>query len=150
MQTSMPTASKLFAAVAFTIVAFFAANVAVPHLPPGTVIGAFIPISALIGLVGGWRVMGPEAGHGWYLAATSGIKTIAIIVMLAMLIFSTERMLTNAFRRAYDGPMDAVVGIVAVAIDYGAVLLKPDVFAILLIGGILSGILSDWAARRWK
>ena len=150
MNTNMPTAAKLFAAFAFTVVGFFAANVAIPHLPPGTVLGAFVPISALVGLVGGWRVLGPEAGHGWYLGAVSGIKTSALVVLGALFIFSTERMLTNAFRRAYDGPMDAVIGIFAVAIEYGTVLLKPDVLAVLIVGGVLSGVLSDWAARNWK
>ena len=149
-QTNMPTAARLFAAFAFTVVGFFSANVAIPHLPPGTVLGAFVPISALIGLVGGWRVLGPEAGQGLYMAAMSGIKTTAIVVALALFIFSTERMLTNAFRRAYDGPMEAVVGIVSIAIDYGTVLLKPEVLAVLIGGGVLAGILSDWAARRWK
>ena len=72
------------------------------------------------------------------------------MVLGALLIFSTERMLTNAFRRAYDGPMDAVVGIFAVAIEYGSVLIKPEVIAVLVLGGVLAGLLSDWAARNWR
>jgi hypothetical protein len=150
MQTNMPTASRLFAAAAFTIVGFMAANVAVPHLPEGTVIGAFIPISALIGLVGGWRILGRETGKGMYNSALSGLKTTALVLLLATFIFATERMLTNAFRRAYDGPMEAVIGIISSGLEYGQVLLNPDLAFVLVAGGVLSGLLAEWAANRWK
>lgn len=150
MPTPMPTAAKLFAALAFTAVGFFGANVAIPHLPEGSQIGAFVPISALVGLVGGWRIMGPEAGQGPFMALSSGLKTTALIVLAALFVFSLERMLVNAFRRAYDGPVDAIVDIIAIGIDYGEILLKPDVFGVLILGGIFAGLLSDWAARRWR
>jgi hypothetical protein len=145
----MPTAAKLFAAFGFLAVGFFAAQVVMPHLSDGTQFGAFVPISALIGLVCGWRVMGPTVRKGDYAAAASGIKTSVIMVLVALFIFSTYRMLENAFRRQYDGPMDAVVGIVAIGIDYGRVLGQIDVLSVLLLGGALAGLLSEWAARRW-
>ncbi|MGB7322166.1 MAG: TrgA family protein, partial [Albidovulum sp.] len=89
----MPTASKLFAAFAFALLAFFAAEVFKPHMPEGTQFGYFSFVSALIGLVAGWRVMGPEAGQGNWMAVNSGIKTSACTVGLALLIFSTYEML---------------------------------------------------------
>jgi DNA-directed RNA polymerase subunit E'/Rpb7 len=146
----MPTAAKLFAAFAFTFVAFFTAQMVMPYMPDGTQFGAFVPISMIIGLVAGWRVMGPAVGKGNYAAAGSGMKTSLVLTLFALFVFSTYQMVENALRKQYDGPMDAVVGIVAIAIEWGALLIKPDVLTVLLIGGALGGLLSEWADRRWS
>lgn len=146
----MPTAAKLFAAVAFTLVGFFAAEIFKPHMPEGTQFGFFSQISALIGLVCGWRVLGREAGRGWWESANSGMKTVVAMVVLALVIFSIEEMLVMAFRRSYDSPMEAIVGTIAIGVDLVQKLLVPDVLIVLFAGGILSGLLAEWAARRWR
>ncbi|MBC7141843.1 MAG: TrgA family protein [Rhodobacteraceae bacterium] len=146
----MPTAAKLFAAFAFAVVAFFTAEIFKPHMPEGTKFGYFSFVSALIGFVGGWRVMGPEAGHGNWQAVNSGLKTSAVMVGLALIIFSTYEMFLLAFRPAYKGPMEAIVGIFELAIDFLLRMIAWDVIAVLIVGGALAGLLSEWAARRWK
>ena len=146
----MPTASKLFAALAFALLAFFAAEILKPHLPEGTQFGNFSFYCALIGLVAGWRVMGPAAGRGWWAAANAGVRTAATTLAIALLIFSIYQMLVLAFRRSYDGPMEAVVGIFSVGVDYFMHVLQWDVLAVLAVGGGLAGMMSEWASRRWK
>lgn len=146
----MPTAAKLFAAFAFALLAFFAAEIVKPHMPDGTQFGNFSFYSALIGLVAGWRVMGPAAGRGWWEAVNAGIRTAAVTVAIALLIFSIYQMLVLAFRRSYDGPMEAIVGIFGVGVDYAMQILAWDVIAVLAVGGALAGLLSEWAAKRWK
>lgn len=147
----MPTAAKLFAAFAFAAVAFFAAEVFKPHMPEGTQFGYFSFVSALIGLVCGWRIMGPEAGKGNWMAINSGLKTAVCAVLLALAVFSTYEMLNLAFKPAYKGPMEAVVGIFDLAVEYfTSVALAWDVLIVLLVGGALAGLMSEWAARRWR
>lgn len=146
----MPTAAKLFAALAFAVLAFFAAEILKPHMPEGTQFGNFSFYCALIGLVSGWRVMGPAAGRGWREAMNAGVGTAAVMVAIALLIFSIYQMLVLAFRRTYDGPMEAIVGIFGVGVGYVMELLAWDVLAVLVVGGALAGMLSEWAARRWK
>jgi hypothetical protein len=146
----MPTAAKLFAAFAFAVLAFFAAEVFKPYMEEGTQFGYFSLVSALIGLVSGWRIMGPEAGRGNWMAVSSGLKTSACTVLLALAIFSIEEMLVLAFRPAYDGPMEAVVGAVGLAVDFAGRMIAWDFLAVVLIGGALAGLLSEWAARRWR
>lgn len=146
----MPTAAKLFAGFAFAVLAFFAAEIFKPHMPAGTQFGYFSFVAPLIGLVAGWRVMGPEAGRGNWRAVNSGVKTAAVMVGLALLIFSTYEMFLRAFRPEYKGPMEAVVAIFAIGVDYLSALLAWDVIAVLVVGGALAGLLSEWAARRWK
>ncbi|MFN0113047.1 MAG: TrgA family protein [Paracoccaceae bacterium] len=145
----MPTAAKLFAALSFLLVCFFAAEITKPHLPEGTVFGWFSEVSALIGLLFGWRVMGPTVGRGYYAAGSAGIRTSALSVLMALFLFSSENMLVQAFRRAYDGPTEAVIGILKVALDYAQMLLKPDVAAVLILGGAGAGLVAEWASRRW-
>lgn len=146
----MPTAAKLFAGFAFAVLAFFTAEVFKPHMPEGTQFGSFSFVSALIGLVAGWRVMGPEAGRGNGAAVNSGIKTSAVMVGLAVVIFSTYEMFLRAFRPEYKGPMEAIVAIFEIGVDYLHAMLAWDVVVLLVAGGALAGLLSEWAARRWK
>ncbi|MDH5529367.1 MAG: TrgA family protein [Paracoccaceae bacterium] len=146
----MPTAAKLFAAFAFAVLAFFAAEVFKPYMDEGTQFGAFSIVSGLVGLVCGWRIMGPEAGQGNWMAVSSGLKTSACTVGLALVIFSIEEMLVLAFRRAYDGPMEAVVGAIGLGVDFVLRMLQWDFLAVIIIGGALGGLLSEWAARRWR
>lgn len=146
----MPTAAKLFAAVAFTLVGFLAAEIFKPHMPEGTQFGFFSQISALIGLVCGWRVIGREAGHGWWESANAGMKTIVAMLALALLVFSIEEMLVQAFRRSYDSPMEAVIGTISLGVDFVQKLFVPDVLITLFAGGILGGLLAEWASRRWR
>jgi len=146
----MPTAAKLFAALAFTLVGFFTAEVIKPHMPPDTQFGAFSEISALIGLVAGWRFLGPEAGHGMMKTANAGLKAGLVMVLLGLVIFSVEEMLVLSFRRTYHGPMEAIVGAVKLAVDFILMMFKPDVLAVVLGGSMLAGCLCEWAARRWR
>jgi hypothetical protein len=146
----MPTAPKLFAAFALAAVAFFTAEVIKGHLPPGTQFGAFSQISAIIGLLCGWRVLGPDAGRGMWSSANAGLKAAIVAFVLGLFIFSTEEMLVLAFRRSYHGPMEAVIGIISLAVDFVQQSFAPDVIIVLLGGGALAGCLSEWAARRWR
>lgn len=146
----MPTAAKLFAAFAFAMLAFFTAEVYKPHMPEGTQFGYFSFVSMLIGLVAGWRVMGPQAGKGNWMAVNSGIKTAAVMVVFALVIFSIYEMLLQAFRPLYDGPMEAIMGAVGLAVDFFVNLLAWDVLLLLVVGGALGGLLTEWAQRRWK
>ncbi|MCB2137144.1 MAG: TrgA family protein, partial [Rhodobacteraceae bacterium] len=144
----MPTAAKLFAAFAFAVLAFFAAEIFKPYMPEGTQFGSFSVVSALIGLVSGWRIMGPDAGQGNWMAVSSGLKTSACMIGLALIVFSIEEMLVLAFRRTYDGPMEAIVGAVGLGVDFVLRMIEWDFLFVILAGGALAGLLSEWAARR--
>lgn len=146
----MPTAAKLFAAFGFALVAFFTAEVFKPHMPEGTEFGLLSPVSALLGAFCGWKVMGPAVGHGYIESFNGGLKTSLILTLLALFVFSTEEMLVKAFQRDYKSPMEAVVGIVQLALEFIQKMFVLDVLIVLLLGGALAGMLSEWAARRWR
>lgn len=150
MYSRMPTAAKLFAAAAFAAVGFFTAEVFKPHMPEGTQFGYFSYVSALIGLVSGWRVLGPEAGRGMWLSANAGLRAAVAALVLALIIFSTEEMIVLAFRKSYHGPLEAIIGAIGLGVDFVQRMFVPDVLLVLFGGGALAGCLSEWAARRWR
>lgn len=146
----MPTASKLFAAFGFALVSFFTAEIFKAHMPEGTQFGAFSIVCAIIGIVSGWRYLGPETGGGWWESANAGMRTAIAAVAIALVIFSTYEMLIQSYRRTYDTPIDAILGAIAIGVEYVQRLVAPDVLVALFGGGIMAGLLSEWAARRWR
>jgi len=146
----VPTAAKLFAGFALAAVCFLTAQLIRPYLPPGTQAGSFAPISALIGLFSGWRVVGPDTGKGSLSSFLAGLRGAVFAALVAVIIFAVIEMARLSWRGTYDGPFQAVLGIVDLAVGYVPVLFKPDVAATLLIGAGLSGVFAEWAARRWR
>ena len=146
----MPTAAKLFAAVAFAIVAWLSANASIPGLPEGTRIGMFREITAAIGVIVGWRVMGRLTGGGYTTSMGLGVRTSATIVFWVVLGFAIYEMVRLSLKKRYDGPMEALVSVFGIMIEYGKALGDVQVLAILLIGGMIGGFLAEFAGRRWR
>ena len=146
----MPTAAKLTAAVAFALLAFIAADTFVKHLPEGTALGFFREITAAIGFVVGWIVMGALAGHGYREAIGHGIRTSITVVFWALLGFSIYFMIQKSMHMMYDGPMEAVLGIFDLMLEYGKKLVALDMAVVLFGGGALAGLVTEWAGKRWS
>lgn len=146
----MPTAAKLISAVAFALVGWFAAQAYIPGLPEGTQTRNFPEITAALGLVIGWLVMGKAVGKGYWQALGSGLRTSVTIVFWALVGFSIYDMVVESTKMRYDGPMEAVVATFGIMIEYGALLARQDVILVLAIGGILGGLLAEAVNRRWR
>lgn len=146
----MPTAARLVAAIIFAGVAFLAANVYVPLLPAGTQTGWFAAVSAGFGAVVGWMVMGALAGRGTTAAMGYGVRTSVTIVFWVGLFLSIREMILRSMNLRYDGPMEAVIGTFDIAIDYGRLMVDPQLLAVLGLGGLLGGLVTEFASRRWR
>lgn len=146
----MPTAAKLIAAVGFAILGYVAAELVKAHMPEGTQFGLFSLVCAGIGLLCGWLVMGDLVGEGWVRASGFGIRVSVTLVFWALLFFAIYEMVRRATKMRYDGVTEAITAVFAIGLEYGRILLAPDVLAALLIGGAAIGILTESAARRWR
>jgi len=146
----MPTASKLVSAVAYALLGFLAAQTFVKYLPDGTPLGYFREITAAIGFIVGWLVMGKLTRKGYREAINSGLVTAMLLVFWALLAFSLYFMLRKSMRMMYDGPMEAVLGVFQLMFDYGKMLLVPDMLGVILMGGIVAGLVCEWAGKRWS
>lgn len=146
----MPTAAKLFAALAFFATGYLAAEAFKPGMPEGTPFGHFSLIVAGIGALTGWMVMGGLAGRGYGAAAGFGLRTSITIAFWALLLFSTWQMIGLSIKMRYDGPMDALIGVFELMFENGKLVLAPPVLVALGAGGILGGWLAEWAGRTWR
>ncbi|MGO4909833.1 TrgA family protein [Pseudorhodobacter sp. W20_MBD10_FR17] len=146
----MPTISKLIAAIWFGAVAFMAAQAFKLGMPEGTQYAQFNAICIVIGVISGWRVMGGLVGLGYQRAVGSGIRTSVTFTAWALLICSIVLMVRKAYRMRYGSPMEAIVDIVALAIEHGLLVFTVQVLSVLIIGGILGGLGAEWAKKRWE
>jgi hypothetical protein len=146
----MPTAAKLVAAALFALTGFIAAETYRAALPEGGTMGQFALVVALIGLICGWMVSGAYAGRGYVFSVTIGVRTSVTIAVAALLAGAVYQMVKNAFRRLYDTPMEAIVGIFEEMLKLGRLVLTQDVLIVLGVGAVVGGIGAEWASRRWR
>lgn len=145
----MPTASKLVAGIFMAALTWQFANTIVPYLPPETRIGLFREISALLGLWIGWRFLGKRVGEGFNASLGFGIGAGAFTVFWMMLVFSGNEMIRRAMRMSYDGPVEAVLGMIDIAIEYFPYLTPMDVWGTMLVGSAVIGLVCEAVSRRW-
>lgn len=146
----MPTASKFFSALLFAALAWFIADLYKPQLPEGTQTGLLSPVSALFGLVLGWRLMGRNAGRGLVPAVGYAITTSVAIMVWSLVFWAAYRMTIRSVRMFYDGPGTALKDFFALVAEYGLLLGKPDIAISVIVGSIFIGWLVEEVARRFS
>lgn len=146
----MPTAPKLVAGVCLMVVAWLVSEAIRPLWPEGTNFGNFNYWNMLIGLLCGWMILGARAGRGVAAGISNGTTSVVMMALVGLFAYATEEMVDRSFRRFYDSPFEAIGSIFELALDYGGKIADGEVFITLLIGGILAGILTETASRRWS
>ncbi len=148
--SQMPTAGRLVAAVCFGVMGSVAAFVGIPTLPEGTITGYFVPFAGLTGIWLGWSLMGPKAGGRFALAMTQAIATTVVMIVVVILGISGWDMVERSMRLRYDGPGEAVLDTANLFWGYLQWMAVAPVIQALLIGTLVSAILTNIAARIWK
>lgn len=146
----MPTTTRLVAALWFAVLGWLAANAHIPALGEDARIGAFREITALIGALCGWLVMGRLTGRGWVESMNGGFRTSVTLAFFALLGFSTWLMLGEALQKRYEGPLEAVIGIFGLMAEHARAMLTLEEVGILALGGLAGGLLAEWVFRRWR
>ncbi|MCB1367137.1 MAG: TrgA family protein [Rhodobacteraceae bacterium] len=146
----MPTAAKLVAAFAFAGVGYATAQAFQPAVPEGMHAPWLREMSAIIGLIVGWFVMGRSVGGGMYLAAMRGIYTATLLLFWALVVFSGREMVLRSLDRRFDTVMEAVTGTIGIAYWFVQLSLFPAFWLTLLGGGILAGMVAEFANRHWR
>ncbi|MBL4766446.1 MAG: TrgA family protein [Rhodobacteraceae bacterium] len=146
----MPTAARLVAAICLALLAFIVSGQIMPLMPEGTNFGYFIYINIALGVSTGWIIMGKRAGKGTTAAINNGITGMIALLFWGLFVQGCYEMIRQAMRHRFDGPFEALLGIAKIATAYGMTILVPHVIATLLIGGILSGFATEYAAKKWR
>jgi hypothetical protein len=145
----MPTAGKLAGAVVFAVVAWVVTELYARAIPPDQALGDYRSIAAFIGLVCGWRIMGPQADRALMVTLSAGLQTSLMTVVFSLLALSIYQMVIKSLRMLYDGPVAAVVGIFEMAVEYGLVLINGPVLLAIVLGGFIGGWISGIVGRNY-
>ncbi|WP_374371451.1 TrgA family protein [Tabrizicola sp.] len=150
MPTPMPTGAKLMAAASFAVVGWVLANFYAVNMPDAAAAGPIREVAALVGAITGWKVMGPSVGKGYVEAAGAGIKTSIVLAVAALFLLALAEMLDNSVKMRYDGALDAFLDIFQTMAKRSGALVSLGVFGTILFGGVVGGLLTENAGRRWK
>ncbi len=144
----MPTAAKLISALFFAALGWVLADIYALSMEDRPDVGVLREICAAVGAICGWKVMGALVGQGMSLAAGSGVRTVATQVFFSVLGFSTYEMVLQSTKMVYDGPMEAVLGIFTIMMEYLAVAATPGFIGTAIVGGVLGGMFAEWTHRQ--
>jgi hypothetical protein len=150
MANPMPTGAKLMAAISFAVVGWIMANFYAVNMPDAAAAGPIREGAAVVGAIIGWRVMGPSVGKGYVEAAGSGVKTAVILLVAALFLLALSEMLGNSVKLRYDGALDAILDVFLTMAKRSEALLSLGVIGSVFVGGIIGGLLTENAGRRWR
>ncbi len=150
----MPTGAKLISAVFYGFLAYIAAHVVHSTFEAEAGydlnFGWFKEITALIGILTGWRVQGTRAGDGRNFAIQGGVLTSVMIVFWSVILWSIVEMIQESMKMQYRGPSQAVVDAFRIAIEYCQTIGTMPFILTMLMGGVLGGTIAEWAAARFR
>ncbi len=146
----MPNGARLTAAICMAILAFVVSSQIMPLMPEGTDFGYFTHVNVAVGVICGWKVMGKRAGRGFVPAINNGITGVVVMVFWGLFLQGIYEMFSLAMRNRYDGPFEALSAIFLIGVDYAVDIAVPLVIVTLLVGGVLSGLATERAARIWR
>lgn len=146
----MPTAARLFAAISLAIVAFVASGMIPPLFPEGTDFGYFRPLNTVIGVIVGWTTVGGRAGRGMTSAITIGLTGAIVLVFWALFAQSCNEMVKLALRNRYGNAFEAIIAIFEIGSEWLILMATVPILGFLALGGIASGIMAEFAFKRWK
>lgn len=146
----MPTAAKMIAAIILAIIGYMTAEATRPLLPDGMATGWLNRVVIVIPAICGWRVIGRMVGRGYNVAFSMGLYAVTVSVFFVLLTFAIAEMLSRSMRKLYDGPMEAIVRMFEIFVEYGSYLLSPMPILYLLVGAALVGPIAEYAHRKWN
>lgn len=147
----MPTAAKLVAAVLMAAVGYTVAAIIQPTLPDQVRADYIAPLSAFIGLIVGWRFLGPRVGRGLHNLPAFALTAGALLAFSSVLAFAFWQMIQRSFRLSYGGPFEALEDMVQIAVhDAREYLLATEPLFALLIGSVIATLVTELVAKVAK
>ncbi|NCQ22862.1 MAG: tellurium resistance protein [Rhodobacteraceae bacterium CG17_big_fil_post_rev_8_21_14_2_50_63_15] len=147
---NMPTTAKLVAAIGLGIVGWVGSDMIRPLMPADTSFGWFNYVNLVLGALCGWVVTGKRVGFGWAEGFSAGLTGVGALVVWGLFAQSFAEMLSRSLDRRYTGPVEGLTAMVELAVEFGTYLLNGPLIGFLCVGGILTGLVAEWVARRWS
>lgn len=150
MRRIMPNAPSLFAALSLAIIAFIVSGQIMPLFEEGKDFGYFTHVNMIIGIIVGWKVLGPRSGAGMTPGITLGITGVFVMVFWALFVQGCYEMFRLAMRNRYDGPFEAIMAIFEIGYEYAVLIAQPNILATLAFGALITGALTEYISRIWR
>lgn len=144
----MPTAARLIAALCFAAMAWLVSDMIKPLFEEDKNFGNFNLINAVIGFCVGWTVVGSRAGRGKTAAINNGLTGGFLLVFWTLLLHSSYKMFQVSMRGRYDGAFDAAGAIFQIMSENAILIATPLIVTTLLVGSAISGLLTEFTAKR--
>lgn len=145
----MPTAGRLAGAIIFALFGWYMAGISIPFFPNEIAPDFWIPTAAFISFFLGWRICGTRAGRGYNPAIGIGLTTSAAMAFCLIFALAFVRMIDNAMRLRYNGPMDAVVNIFVEMLEHGKYFGDVTLIVTLLAGGVICAWITEFFGKRY-
>lgn len=146
----MPTAGRLVAAIGLGVLGWFGSELFRPLMPEDTNFGWFNIVNVGLGFICGWRVTGKRLGFGYAEGFSAGLTGMGAMVFWALFLQSLNEMLKRALDNRYDGAVEGITSMFELIVEYGTVMINGPLIGLLVTGGIMVGIVSEWVSRRWS
>ncbi|KIN64976.1 Tellurite resistance protein [Sulfitobacter noctilucicola] len=146
----MPTAARLMAAICLAVVGYVVSIMVMPLMPESTDFGYFVPVNVVLGLCVGWIVMGRRAGRGITQAINNGLTGVFVLMLWGVAIQAINEMVRLAMRNRYDGPFEAIVATFNIGAEFAVLIATVPIGIVLLISALVSGLLTEYAGKKWR
>lgn len=146
----MPTAARLVAAASLAVLAYVISGMVMPLMPESTDFGNFVPVNIFLGLACGWLVMGSRAGRGTTAAINNGLTGVFVLMLWGVGVQAINEMVRLAMRNRYDDAFEAIVAVFQIGAEFVVIIATVQIGVTLVVGGVICGLLTEYASRHWK
>lgn len=146
----MPDAAKLVAAIGMAVLAFLMSGQVMGLYPEDMNFGWFVLVNVCIGVLVGWFVLGTRVGHGAVSAINMGLTSTAVFVLWALFVQGANEMVRLAMRNRYDGVFEALTEIFTIGVEYALFMSTIQIWGTAIVGGVIVGLLTEYAWRTWR
>lgn len=146
----MPNAAKLVAALGMGGLGFIVSLLIMDLFPEDTNFGWFIHVNVALGLFVGWVVTGSRAGRGMVPAMNTGMTSAVVLIFWGLFVQSCNEMVRLAMKNRFDGAMEALIAVFEIGAEYAVFMSTLTIWAVIMGGGLLVGVLTEYAWRTWR
>ncbi len=145
----MPTAARMTAAICLAALAYVLSQMIMPLMPDSTDFGYFVPTNIAVGLLAGWTVMGPRVRPGLWSGISNGLTGTTVLVLWGLATQSIIEMLDLSMSRRYDGMFEALIDALRIGAELFLIMATVPIGITVLVGGVLSGLVTQFIGARW-
>ena len=146
----MPTAARLTGAAMFVLLALIVSTMMLPLFGDGAVPRQFVTINIFAAILAGWATLGSRAGQGASASFANAFTALGVFLFWMLFIHGCNEMIDRAFRKYYDGPLEAIVAIVERMVDIASKIFTLETVGFLVVGSLIASFAAEYAARHFR